>query len=117
MSRKGSIYLLHFDSRYRHAGHYIGWTKERIPRARIDAHRAGTGARLTRVLRDHGIGFSVARVWMGKTRDDERKLKRRKNAAARLCPVCRYSGRIQPTYTPAAAMACAAAGAADGENG
>lgn len=109
MSRKGSTYLIHFDSRYRHAGHYIGWTKEKFPRKRLDAHRDGTGARLLRVLKDHGIGWKLARVWMGTTRDDERALKKFKNAAARLCPYCRY-GRKQPTYTPpAAAPVCGAA--------
>lgn len=111
-SRKGSAYLIHFDQKYRHAGHYIGWTKERMPRKRLDAHRAGTGANLLRVLKVHGIGWKLARVWMGATRDDERRLKRRKNAAAKLCPVCRYSGRIQPTYTPAAVPVCAATGEA-----
>lgn len=101
-NRKGSAYLLHFDRKYRHAGHYIGWTKEKFPRKRLAAHAAGTGANLLRVLKDHGIGWKLARVWMGATRDDERKLKNRKEAA-RLCPVCHYSGRTQSTYTPTAA--------------
>lgn len=102
MSKYGSIYLIHFDRRYRHAGHYIGWTKEKFPRKRIEKHRDGRGANLMRVLKEHGIGWRVARVWMRATRSDERRLKNW-NGAAKLCPVCRYSGRKQPTYTPAAA--------------
>ena len=78
-------YLLHFDTPYQHAKHYLGYADD-IDR-RVGEHRIGHGARLTQVIRDAGISFTVARTWPGATRTVERKLKNRKNAP-RLCPVC-----------------------------
>jgi predicted GIY-YIG superfamily endonuclease len=83
----GTIYLLHFDRKLSHAGHYIGWSEELD--GRLAAHKSGLGARLTEVLRERGIGFTCVRLWKG-TRADERRLKARKNAA-RLCPVCKLA--------------------------
>ncbi|WP_306364375.1 hypothetical protein [Nocardia sp. CC227C] len=81
------VYLLHFDRRYHHAGHYIGTTRDL--EARLAAHREGRGARLLQVLKEHGIGWHLARTWDG-GRALERELKGFKNAA-RLCPDCSYS--------------------------
>lgn len=80
------VYLLHFDRRYRHAGHYTGWAANIA--ARVAEHRAGRGARLVSVVVAAGIGFEVARVWPGADRHKERRLKR-SGGAARYCPVCR----------------------------
>lgn len=63
----GTVYLLHFDRPYKHARHYLGWAKDLD--ARLEHHRAGTGARLLAVLKEHGIGFVLA-------------------GASRCCPVC-----------------------------
>lgn len=82
----GTVYLIHFDRRYRHAGHYTGWTEGELE-ARLSEHRAGTGARLMEVIKAAGIGWTVARTWEG-TRHLERALKRR-GGAARHCPICR----------------------------
>lgn len=84
------VYILHFNQAYKHARHYIGYTEQ--PVRRIAHHRAGTGARLTQVLKEHGIGFVVARVWVG-DKTLERKLHKR--GGSRLCPVC------NPTYKSA----------------
>ncbi len=80
----GVIYLLHFDRRYKHAGHYIGWTRDLD--SRLEEHRAGRGARLLQVCKEAGIGFVLARTWRG-DRNMERRLKNRKEAP-RLCPIC-----------------------------
>jgi predicted GIY-YIG superfamily endonuclease len=80
----GTIYLLHFDRPYRHARHYTGWTADLD--ARLAEHAAGRGARLLAVLRDAGIGWSLARTWPG-TRARERQRKRT-GGAARRCPTC-----------------------------
>lgn len=81
----GTVYLLHFSEKISgHAGHYLGWASRL--EARIEHHRAGTGARLTQVAAERGISFEVARTWSG-DRNLERRLKNRKNAG-RLCPVC-----------------------------
>jgi predicted GIY-YIG superfamily endonuclease len=83
------VYLLCFakngrKARYHHAGHYLGFT-ENLSR-RMDQHRAGTGARLTGVIKEAGLGFNVARLWEG-GRELERRLKRQHNSP-RLCPIC-----------------------------
>jgi predicted GIY-YIG superfamily endonuclease len=80
------MYLIHFKTRYRHAGHYLGFCEDLDKR--IAQHRAGNGARLMAVIAGAGIGWKVVKVWRG-DRAFERRLKRRKNAPRRLCPVCR----------------------------
>lgn len=89
----GLIYLLHFARPISDAHtcqHYLGWCRD-LP-ARMAAHRAGTGARLTQVALERGIDFEVVRTWPG-SREFERRLKERKEGP-RLCPVCcRAHGR------------------------
>ncbi|MBL1079485.1 hypothetical protein JK358_34275 [Nocardia sp. 2] len=102
--RHEQVYLLHFDQKYRHAGHYIGTTRDL--QARLQAHADGRGARLLQVLKEHGIGWHLARTWDG-GRALERELKGFKNAA-RLCPDCSYTrdhDRPRPTNAFAAAAA------------
>jgi hypothetical protein len=68
------IYLLHFDRRYRHAGHYLGFCEEgELPR-RLACHRKGDGTRLMEVITQAGIGFELARTWPG-GRLEERQIK------------------------------------------
>lgn len=82
------LYLIHFDRPYKHARHYLGWTKSADTLdARLDHHRAGTGARLLAVLKREGIGWQVSRTWLDGTKQDERKLKRTRNLP-HYCPVC-----------------------------
>jgi predicted GIY-YIG superfamily endonuclease len=79
-----TVYLLHFDRKLHHAGHYLG-SADDLDR-RLAQHRAGRGARLIEVITEAGIGFRLARTWEG-DRTLERRLKRRKEAP-RLCPFC-----------------------------
>lgn len=81
----GTIYLLHFDRPYKHARHYLGWTRD-LP-ARIARHFSGHGSKLMRAVQRAGIGAKVVRTWPG-DRHLERALKNRKNGC-RLCPECR----------------------------
>lgn len=87
---KGTIYLVHFAQRYRHARHYLGWAKS-LPK-RIKHHRSGTGARLLQVVNDQGIPWDVVRTWEG-DRHRERQLKNQ-GGASRLCPVCRKQKEV-----------------------
>ena len=80
------VYLLHFTEPYKHARHYLGVADDLAHR--LAEHRAGTGARLTQVVRDAGISWVVARTWPG-WRRLEFALKRQHNAPKNLCPVCR----------------------------
>jgi predicted GIY-YIG superfamily endonuclease len=81
---RNTIYLLHFSKPYRHAKHYIGFTKD-LP-ARLEAHASGKGARLLEVITEAGLTFQLARTWKG-TRKTERRIKNR-GGAARICPLC-----------------------------
>lgn len=79
-------YLLHFSDKYKHARHYIGFSTD-IP-ARVALHNAGRShARLTQAAARAGITMVLARVWVGASRDNERKLKNLR-AAAKMCPFC-----------------------------
>ena len=87
----GSVYLLHFDERYQHVQHYLGFAFEDVDR-RLNTHRRGRGAKLTRAVAEAGIEMNIVRTWENVDRHFERKLKNRKNAK-KLCPVC--NPRIQ----------------------
>lgn len=82
----GCVYLIHFRTRYKHAGHYIGWTSDL--ESRLLEHKGGTGARLMEVIKEAGIDWEVARVWYDVDRKFERKLKRQ-GGASRTCPICK----------------------------
>jgi predicted GIY-YIG superfamily endonuclease len=85
MSVTGTVYLLHFDRPYKHARHYLGWASNL--EARLDHHRAGTGARLLAVLKAEGIGWRVARTWSPADRHRERQIKTQ-GGLSRSCPDC-----------------------------
>ena len=84
--RAGTVYLIHFEARHKHAGHYLGFATDLSQR--MAQHRGGNGARLMEVIASAGIGWKVVRTWVG-DRAFERRLKRRKNTPRWLCPVCR----------------------------
>lgn len=76
---KGYVYLLRFEkpiSPHSTTQTYTGFAADLA--ARIQAHRHGNGARLTQVAHERGIGFRVARVWVG-DRHTERRIKNLKN--------------------------------------
>jgi hypothetical protein len=79
------VYLLHFATPYQHARHYLGWSA--CLRARLAHHLGGRGARLMAAVAGAGIDVTVARVWAGADRTDERRLHNRKENRA-LCPIC-----------------------------
>ncbi len=82
---KGTVYLLHFHQRYKHAGHYLGFAQDLD--ARIKLHRRGRGARLVQVVNQAGISWHVVRTWPG-DRQLEQRLKGQHNGC-RLCPICK----------------------------
>jgi hypothetical protein len=79
------VYLLHFSRKYKHAAHYIGWAKK--INARINHHKNGTGARLCAVVAADGIELETARIWEGKDKAFERKLKNQ-HKPSDFCPIC-----------------------------
>lgn len=85
--KSGTVYLLHFDAPVNGGRHYVGWTA-RLD-ARLAAHRAGTGARITRRAVQLGVGIRLARTWEEATREHERRLKSGYLWRGRgLCPLC-----------------------------
>jgi len=80
-----TVYLIHFNQRYHHSQHYIGFTAEDLA-ARLERHAAGQGARLMEVIAAAGITWRCVRTWTG-GRVLERRLKNRKDAP-KVCPVC-----------------------------
>lgn len=92
---RGFVYLLHFDRPIGNpdnpramAQHYLGWAA--ILSSRLRDHRSGSGAAITKALRDQGIDFTLVRVWKA-GRTFERELKNRKKAR-QLCPFCKARG-------------------------
>lgn len=81
----GTVYLIHFHQPYKHAGHYIGWT--RFLEKRLRHHENGTGSKLMGAYAKAGGTYVIAQTWEGKTRDFERMLHQRKNTP-RWCPKC-----------------------------
>jgi hypothetical protein len=55
---------------------------------RIDAHRAGRGAAITRAAVAAGIELELVRTWPGENRVTERRFKRAGHFADRCCPRC-----------------------------
>lgn len=86
------IYLIHLERRYKHAGHYRGWTGGPLA-YRVGHHKRGTGANFLRVANDAGIRWAVVRVWKDGTRADERRMKQ-SHSATRDCPVCNGTAHV-----------------------
>lgn len=78
------VYLIHFQTPYKHARHYLGSSNDVL--ARCEEHRNGSGARLMQVVEDAKIPWQVVRLWPG-GRKEEKQLKLQKNSP-RLCPIC-----------------------------
>jgi predicted GIY-YIG superfamily endonuclease len=81
----GMIYLLHFDTPFHHAKHYLGFAENSVEK-RVERHQQGQGAALTKAAVAAGVKLELVRTWKGDRRL-ERQLKNRKNTP-RLCPVC-----------------------------
>ena len=86
------VYLLHFEPRYRHAGHYLGYADDVL--RRVHEHRTGiSGCKLTEAAASAGVIMMLVRVWKNKSRKFERGLKglrneKRTGSLARICPAC-----------------------------
>ena len=78
------VYLLHFTEPYRHARHYLGWSRRLMPR--LLAHLTGRGSPLVAAAIEAGIAIRLARTWTGGPAT-ERALKRRKHHRV-FCPLC-----------------------------
>ena len=88
--RQPGCYLLHFDEKLAHAGHYLGASQD-VP-WRLTQHGKADGSALMVAVKLAGIGWVLAREWRTTTAREayllEVSLKRRKNGKS-LCPVCK----------------------------
>ncbi len=84
------LYLLHFEPRYRHAGHYLGWSPDIARRCREHLSGDGKASPLVRAALSTGR-VGLVRVWPEGSRSLERRLKRQ-GGLSRHCPVCRSTG-------------------------
>jgi hypothetical protein len=82
----GTIYLIHFNEKYKHAQHYLGWAGPGNLNARLEHHRNGNGARLMAAVSKAGIEWKVVRLWRG-SRVTERIMKQN-GAVGKYCPIC-----------------------------
>jgi hypothetical protein len=82
----GTLYLLHFSPKYKHAGHYLGYCDEASPLRRLKQHTAGRGANLTAYASAAGCLLRLVASCPG-TRADERRRKRTHHRS-RYCPIC-----------------------------
>lgn len=80
------VYLLHFEPKYKHAGHYLGWSDD-VGRRVYEHEMTGKGSRLCRVARAAGSQLHFVRFWPGE-KDLERKFKKRTGFKVK-CPVCK----------------------------
>lgn len=81
----GCVYLIHFDTPYKGAGHYLGWAHDFD--ARMLRHAKGHGSNLIKVIQKAGITWQVVRIWEPASPKVEAELKRYRNNR-RLCPLC-----------------------------
>lgn len=93
--KTGTVYLVHFDSPFSHAKHYMGFTEREDVENRLEEHRTNRGSKLLRAVNAAGISWRLSRTWEGMTRSEERKLKNGKRAP-RLCPMCQAQKKAKP---------------------
>lgn len=85
------LYLFHFEPRYLHAGHYLGWSEDIERRAREHFACGRKSSPLVRAALANGR-VGLVRVWPDGSRILERRLKTQ-GGLSRHCPVCRQAGR------------------------
>ena len=88
-----TVYLIHFQHRYKHAGHYLGYSSNVI--RRMKQHQSGSGVPLMRAVNEAGIPWQLVRTWDGGDMGLEKQLRHRKNNP-RLCPICSASSLSLP---------------------
>lgn len=97
----GCVYILHFDEPLAHAQHYIGCSDD-LPN-RVADHANGLGARLTQVLQELGMHWTVAAIYTPKPHESltlrtlERFAKSHKQARD-YCPICSRGEHKAPRF-------------------
>lgn len=83
------VYLIHFEKRFKHARHYLGFSHTAAKFARrIENHGKSKGSALMRAVTKAGIKWRVVRTWKKKSHDGNFERRLKFNPRAALCPVC-----------------------------
>lgn len=82
------VYLICFNERFKHAGHYLGWASNIAERVEVHRSSGNKCSRLLRAVNAAGIAWEVVKTWPGAEKGFERKLKNR-GGLARCCPRCK----------------------------
>ncbi len=92
-----TVYVLHFDPPYRHAGHYIGYTPDETAERRVREHTEclAAGSPLVKAAVAAGCKVTLAHEFLGAGRDVERWLKTRRDTA-KWCSCCGQNSRAIP---------------------
>jgi hypothetical protein len=87
-----SLYLLHLEPRYKHAGHYLGFTPELRVERRAREHMDGVehkASPLVLAALKAGCTVVISRRWEGTQYDRRAERAKKSRGHARLCPLCR----------------------------
>jgi hypothetical protein len=87
-----SLYLLHIEPRYKHAGHYLGFTPELRVERRAREHMDGVehkASPLVLAALRAGCTVVISRRWEGTQYDRRAERAKKSRGHARLCPLCR----------------------------
>jgi hypothetical protein len=96
-----SLYLLHIEPRYKHAGHYLGWTPDLRVNRRAMEHIDGVKHKASPLILaalNAGCTVTIVRRWEGLQYDKKAERAKKTRGHARLCPLCRQQiqkGRAQ----------------------
>ena len=93
-----TVYLLHIDPPYKHAKHYVGWTRHKLLKRRINKHLQGNGSPLIRAAIAAGCRVGMVYHWPDADRHFEKRLKMRKDVPS-WCPLCALRLRGIPKWT------------------
>jgi hypothetical protein len=91
-----SLYLLHLEPRYKHAGHYLGFTPELRVERRAREHMDGVehkASPLVLAALKAGCTVVISRRWEGAQYDRKAERAKKSRGHARLCPLCRQQIR------------------------
>ena len=87
-----SLYLLHLEPRYKHAGHYLGFTPDLRVDRRAREHMDGVqhkASPLVLAALKAGCTVVISRRWEGTQYDRRAERAKKTRGHARLCPLCR----------------------------
>jgi hypothetical protein len=90
-----AVYLLHFETRYHHARHYVGFVADGDAQRRLQEHLSGQGSALVRAVASLRVSPSQLVLAVSGDRGLERRWHNRHGHGAALCPRCKARRPLQ----------------------